>query len=81
MQRVVGTSVDPKIFQEEHRIMRRSGVELEDVEEALFAPISVSNVITRSDGLRSVVFWGSNCAVTVNPDTGQLIQTNPIGRK
>ena len=35
LDRVIGTAVDPKIFKEKHKKVRRSGVSVEDVVETL----------------------------------------------
>lgn len=79
MQRVIGTMVDPKILREDLKVVRRSGVEYSDIEDALFRPEHTGPVATRPSGQRSQRFVGKNCVVTINPDTGQLIQTNLIG--
>lgn len=79
MQRVVGTLVDPKKLKENLQIIRRSGVSVEDIEEALFSPEKVGKVLLQKSGKRSIKLYGSNCAVAINPDTGMLIQTNPRG--
>lgn len=75
MQRVIGTARDPKIYQEDHRIVKRSGVEIDDIIKAVKSG-KPSPVIERKDG-RSIVFVGEKCKVSVNPDTGTLIQCNP----
>lgn len=78
IQRVLGTGIDPKKYKEDHRIIRRSGVELEDIKDALFSPEEVGNIKTRLDGKRSVKLYGKKCAVSINPDTGELVQVNPL---
>lgn len=55
---------------------RRSGVETQDALDALLHPIKVDPIKTNTNG-RSQRFKGKNCYVTVDPDTGILIQTNP----
>ncbi len=56
----------------------RTGVSVEDALDTLLhgqpQPITI-----RKNGKRSQKFKGQNNAVTVNPDTGLLIQTNPRG--
>ncbi len=77
MQRLLGTAVDPEKYRKDHRIISRSGVEIDDIKAALFTPERVDPPVVRKDGKRSVRYIGPNCAVTLNPDTGDLIQTNP----
>ena len=77
MQRVLGTAVDPQKLADQKREIRRSGVSVEDVKNALFSPVKILPSATREDGLRSIKFVGEKCEVTLNPDTGNLIQTNP----
>ncbi|MBE6771065.1 MAG: hypothetical protein E7547_02835 [Ruminococcaceae bacterium] len=78
MQRVIGTMVDPEKLKKDLRIIRRSGVNIDDISDALFNPEKIGPVLIRSTGQKSVKFIGKNCAVSINPDTGYLIQTNPI---
>ena len=76
MQRVIGTTVDPEKMAQELQVIRRSGVEIDDIKDALFFPEKIGDVMVRNNGQRSVKLIGKNCAVTINPDTGMLIQTN-----
>lgn len=76
MQRVIGTMVDPQKLKDDLQIIRRSGVSVDDIKDALFSPESVDPPAVRASGKRSVRYIGKNCVVTVNPDTGELIQTN-----
>lgn len=76
MQRVIGTMVDPDKLEQDLQVIRRSGVEVDDIKEALFSPERICPVMVRKSGQRSIKFIGKNCAVTINPDTGMLIQTN-----
>lgn len=78
MQRVIGTMVDPEKFKRDLQVIRRSGVEFEEIKVTIFSPIEVGNVQTRASGQRSVKLFGEKCIVTINPDTGELIQTNPL---
>lgn len=55
---------------------RRNGVEPQDALDTLLHPIKVDTIKTNTNG-RSQRFKGKNCYVTVNPDTGILIQANP----
>ena len=77
MQRVIGTMVDPKKIKDDLQVVRRSGVEIDDIFDALFHPESIDDPVERSNGKTSVRFIGRNCVVTINPDEGLLIQTNP----
>ena len=81
MQRVVGTMTDPKKLRNDLQIIRRSGVEIDDIEATLFSAGTADPPATRFDGMRSVRFIGEHCVVTVNPDTGELIQTNLVPEK
>ena len=57
---------------------RRSGVELDDVLKALTDPrAQVLPIRTNKAGERSQIFRYAGLDVSVNPDTGVLIQTNP----
>lgn len=78
MQRVIGTMVDPEKSKSRFNPIRRSGVEIDDIKETIFNPVKVHPVQTRKSGQRSVKLEGEKCAVTINPDTGMLIQTNPL---
>ena len=80
MQRVIGTMIDPEKLKQDLQIIRRSGVEVDDIKDALFLPERINPTLVRKSGQRSVKFLGKNCAVTINPDTGMLIQTNPRKR-
>lgn len=71
LQRVFGTMEDPV------KKKPRAGVPIEDIEQAIFHPVKNGEIITRSDGKRSLKYYGDRCIVSVNPDTGELIQVNP----
>ncbi len=77
MQRVIGTMVDPKKIKDDLQVVRRSGVEIDDIFDTLLHPESIDDPVERSNGKTSVRFIGRNCVVTINPDEGLLIQTNP----
>lgn len=64
IERVFGTSKDP------YTGRPRSGVELEDIKEALLN----GNITVKHN---SVKYKTSKCEVSMNPKTGNLIQTNP----
>ena len=76
MQRVIGTMADPKKLADDLQILHRSGTEISDIMDALFSPERIDPPVIRENGRRSIRFIGSRGIVTVNPDTGQLIQTN-----
>ncbi|MCB5881027.1 phage minor capsid protein [Lachnospiraceae bacterium EP-SM-12S-S03] len=67
MERVIGTREDPKT----HR--PRSGVSVEDIQDALLN----GEVRRRERDPNSIKFVTDNCIVSVNPNTGILIQCNP----
>lgn len=69
LERVFGTMSDPT-----HDNLSRSGVALEDIIDALKNGRCVINP-KRSE---SISFITSKCLVSVNPQTGNLIQTNPM---
>lgn len=77
IQRVVGTMIDPQKLKNNLQIVRRSGVEIADIKDALFSESSAVNVTLRNNGKTSVKFIGEKCMVTLNPETGILIQVNP----
>ena len=57
---------------------RDFGQLVDDIIEAVFSPVEIGSVQVRKSGKRSVKLIGERCAVTINPDTGDLIQTNPL---
>lgn len=67
MERVIGTSEDPKT----HR--SRSGVDIEDIMDALLR----GTPRTRARDPDSIKYVTDKCIVSVNPKTGILIQCNP----
>ncbi len=77
MQRVIGTMIDPKILKKDLVIIRRSGVDVDDIKSALFTPLAVGEKIIKENGKPSISFIGKRCRVAMNPDTGELIQVNP----
>lgn len=72
LERVFGTISDPS-----HGGVIRSGVELEDIADTLKNG-KIKRRISQPD---SIAFFTDKCIVTVNPKTGNLIQTNPQKRK
>ena len=78
MQRVIGTMEDPEKTTSPLRPIRRSGVDIQDIIDAIFAPDEIKPVVVSKSGKRSIKLVGKRCAVSINPDTGMLIQTNPL---
>lgn len=74
MERVIGTMCDPKTGNP------RSGVSIEDISKALKNPVSINPIKTAKNGERSQKYIGENATVTINPDTGILIQCNPTDK-
>lgn len=79
MQRVCGTSKDPKIYEENLRIVKRDGCEPEDIIDALLNGKTLD--VTMNGGKPSKVYYNDVCKVSINPETGKLIQCNPISQK
>ena len=71
MERVIGTMRDPRTGKP------RSGVSVEDILESLINPVKVNAIRIGKNGKRSQKYVGENATVTINPDTGILIQCNP----
>lgn len=87
LQRVIGTAINPaKVHNgirtitgtnpQGYRSSARSGVEIEDVIEAVTKG-ERKKIGVSSNGLKSQRYFGKKCVVTINPDTGNLIQCNP----
>ena len=76
MERMFGTLVDPDKLKYNLKIIRRSGVGYEAMRDTVLNPERINPVKTDSRGKRSVRLIGK-AIVTINPDTGQLIQLNP----
>lgn len=60
---------------------RRSGVSIDDIITALISNSSEVLPIKVSKNGRSQKFRGANVEVSVNPDTGNIIQVNPYTRR
>lgn len=58
---------------------KRQGVKISDVVDCLQGTIKSSR--SNSDGSVSITYKSDKCKVTVNPNTGMLIQTNPSTRR
>ena len=76
MERMFGTLVAPDKLKYDLKIIRRSGVGYEAMRDTVLNPERINPVKTDSRGKRSVRLIGK-AIVTINPDTGQLIQLNP----
>ena len=76
MERMFGTLVDHDKLKYDLKIIRRSGVGYEAMRDTVLNPERINPVKTDSRGKRSVRLIGK-AIVTINPDTGQLIQLNP----
>ena len=76
IERMFGTLVDPDKLKYDLKIIRRSGVGYEAMRDTVLNPERINPVKTDSRGKRSVRLIGK-AIVTINPDTGQLIQLNP----
>lgn len=59
---------------------KRQGVKVEDALYALSNPLEKQKR-QNPDGTISLTFVSQKCKVTINPDTGMLIQTNPNTRR
>ena len=80
MERVFGTLVDPDKLKYNLKIVRRSGVGYDDMIDTVLNAERIDPVKTDRNGKRSVRLVGK-AIVTLNPDTGQLIQLNPRSEK
>lgn len=58
----------------------RRGVDIEDIKEAIVSG-RVGKTQVNSEGKRSIVFSGKRCVISINPQTEELIQTNPHIRR
>lgn len=67
IERVLGTDKDFKTGKP------RDGVEISDIKDAIIN----GNIRTRKSDPDSVKFVSDNCIVSINPNTGNLIQVNP----
>lgn len=73
LERVFGTMLDPGTGKP------RSGVEFEDLIRCVLESTDFGKVKTQENGKRSFVIYGDKVAVSINPNTGELVQTNPYG--
>ena len=79
MERLFGTTVDPKKLKENLQIVHRSGVEFDDVVDCVLNG-SARPVKNDEKGRLSKVYFSDKCSVSVNPETGELVQCNPYLR-
>ena len=82
LERVFGTMVDPEKLKTNLQVIRCSGVSIDDMKDALFNPQEIAPVQSSAKNgfvRRSHRYTGKKCSVTLNPDTGVIIQTNPVG--
>ncbi|MEA5084364.1 MAG: minor capsid protein [Lachnospiraceae bacterium] len=79
VERVFGTTQDPKTNK------FRTGVDIQDIKQALTNPMGVSGVKEEIDEngtlLKSQKFFGEKATISINPDTGVLIQCNPTDER
>ena len=71
LERVFGCMKDPKTGKP------RNGTDLEDIFDCLRNPVDIQPIRTDPDGKRSFLVVGHRAKVSINPDNGLLIQTNP----
>ena len=79
MERMFGTLVDPKKLKEYLKIVRRSGVDFDDIKDTLMHPVMPPRTKKDILGRNSTVFFGKNAQVSVN-EKGELIQCEPKKR-
>lgn len=76
LERIFGTKSDPN-----HNGISRSGVALEDAIDALLSgkerPIK-EELLPDGTKRRSQLLCGRKCSASINPDTGIIIQCQPI---
>lgn len=75
MERVIGTMRDPKTGRP------RSGVTVEGIQKALENPMIARAIRTDSQGERSQKYIGEKATISIDPDTGILIQCNPTNER
>lgn len=57
---------------------RRSGVTIENIVQTLTEPDRIDAVMVRENGKSQRLKKNGVCSITINPDTGNLIQVNPL---
>ena len=73
MERVLGTINDPKTGRP------RDGVEVDDIISCVLTG-ATRGIKYDAVGRSSILYFSDKCAVSINPDTGELIQCNPFFR-
>lgn len=73
IERVLGTTV-----KEGQTEVKREGVQIDDIVDTLLKPVAIKEKQVKRGISRKYI--GSKIEVTVNPETGNLIQTNPRKR-
>ena len=58
--------------------VKREGVQIDDIVDTLLKPVAIKEKQVKRGISRKYI--GSKIEVTVNPETGNLIQTNPRKR-
>ena len=71
LERVFGTMYDPKTG------LPRSGVSIEGIRDCIENPVNILPVKEDETGRLSFTVEGNTAKVSINIDTGLLIQTNP----
>ena len=71
LERVFGCMFDPKTGKP------RNGVSWEAIKDCIDNPVSIEPIKTSDSGERSFVVVGHGAKISINPDSGILIQTNP----
>lgn len=74
MDRVFGTTIDPQKYRDDHAIIRRSGVKIEDVLDCILK--GKPGEIDYRDGEPGQKIISDRCKIVINPETGMLIQCN-----
>lgn len=77
IQRIIGTEADPIKTNAAGQPVRRSGVEFEEIADAILNGTARPLKVDAKTGSRSQKFCNGICEVSINPDTGTLIQCNP----
>lgn len=80
LQRVMGTMVDPEKLKEDLKKVTRSSVEVDDIIDAVLHGHVRPGIKYDKDGRPSQSVYNSVCLVSINPETGNLVQCNPFTR-
>lgn len=59
----------------------RRGTPIDAIRNALISPLDIKEIKIDSLGRKSQKFVGENATITINTDTGKIIQTNPTSSK